>query len=343
MATVDLTSGRIYTPFNFNTDVSENQEEIVTVGMWSGDSPTLSTFFTSSAETDTQKQYYYDAYQSASTAPGAEVQFSVAYGHKQGSGSVLTNENYPTKAVYSQYRLLLLEPTVETFTFNGVNSNDIYVINLQTARFKERIDVTGFQVGLGVSGSATYRTIVPDSTISTGTESSVAGTFYNLVSGSIANGVYNSGSPSYYGTIYPNLGLCVFNPAMLDASCSFGTVRTSNAAGDNAYKLFTSISASAVTAPVSGAFTARSNETIHSIHYFVRVLNSEYNFTTNPTWTTGSLGDFRFSSFVGDPRVYITTVGLYNDRYELLALAKLSQPILKTFNNEALIKIKLQF
>jgi len=44
-----------------------------------------------------------------------------------------------------------------------------------------------------------------------------------------------------------------------------------------------------------------------------------------------------------DPKVYITTVGLYNDDNELLAIAKLSKPILKSKSREALIKVKLDF
>ena len=43
------------------------------------------------------------------------------------------------------------------------------------------------------------------------------------------------------------------------------------------------------------------------------------------------------------PKSYITTIGLYNDANELLAVAKLSQPITKDFTKEALIKVKLDY
>jgi hypothetical protein len=49
------------------------------------------------------------------------------------------------------------------------------------------------------------------------------------------------------------------------------------------------------------------------------------------------------SSFRTDPKAYITTVGLYNQANELLAVAKLSRPILKSTNREALIKVRLDF
>ena len=44
-----------------------------------------------------------------------------------------------------------------------------------------------------------------------------------------------------------------------------------------------------------------------------------------------------------DPKTYITSVGLYNNANELLAIAKLSRPILKSRAREALIKVKLDF
>ena len=44
-----------------------------------------------------------------------------------------------------------------------------------------------------------------------------------------------------------------------------------------------------------------------------------------------------------NPKVIITTVGLYNDANELLAIAKLSQPLAKDFTKESLVRIKLDY
>ena len=54
------------------------------------------------------------------------------------------------------------------------------------------------------------------------------------------------------------------------------------------------------------------------------------------------LGRIRHNTFIEDPRVYITTIGLYNSDNELVAVAKTSRPILKTFT-EITIKVKLDF
>ena len=168
-----------------------------------------------------------------------------------------------------------------------------------------------------------------------------------MVSGSIERGVHDGSNPHYYGLLYPQVGVIVIGGKGMNASASFGIVTGSEIAGDNASKLFKAMSHSAAyLTDTSGdrlGFSARSSEKVKSTHYFVRVKNSEYNFSNNPTFVTGSNGRFAQSSFIGDPKVYITTIGLYNDRRELLAVAKLSKPLLKSFTREALIKVKLDF
>ena len=47
--------------------------------------------------------------------------------------------------------------------------------------------------------------------------------------------------------------------------------------------------------------------------------------------------------FIDNPQVYATTVGLYNDSNDLLAVAKLSKPLVKDFTKEALVRVKLDF
>ena len=44
-----------------------------------------------------------------------------------------------------------------------------------------------------------------------------------------------------------------------------------------------------------------------------------------------------------NPKTFITTVGLYNDAFELCAIAKLSQPVAKDFTKEALVRVKLDY
>tara|TARA_R110000744_G_scaffold211968_1_gene331062 strand:- start:599 stop:961 length:363 start_codon:yes stop_codon:yes gene_type:complete len=89
-------------------------------------------------------------------------------------------------------------------------------------------------------------------------------------------------------------------------------------------------------------FILDSEERISSQYYFTRVKNFELNYTTNPSFidTTGTLN---FDTMIDMPRVYITTVGLYNDNGDLIAVAKLSQPLAKDFTKESLIRVKLDY
>ena len=89
-------------------------------------------------------------------------------------------------------------------------------------------------------------------------------------------------------------------------------------------------------------FQLNSEETITSDYIFVRIKNSDFNYTTNPSMISGS-GEFYFPSLVENPQTYITTVGMYNDNNELLAVAKLSKPLVKDFTKEALVRVKLDF
>ena len=89
--------------------------------------------------------------------------------------------------------------------------------------------------------------------------------------------------------------------------------------------------------------SARSKEYVKSTHYFVRARAAQFNFSNNPTFVTGSDGDLAISDFINDPKVYITTVGLYDENKNLLAVAKASKPIQKTFRKETLIEVKLDY
>ena len=355
------TSKRVYTALKVG-DVVEGGVEKVTRGLWSGNVGTLTTFFTSSAQSSTQKQYYYEIFNKISTDATAESQFSVTYGHDKGSGSLGQNEDSPSNAIYSQYAQILLPDNQRVFKFNNVASEHIYAINLNRARLKDRLDPGNFELTLAeLNGGAHTNSVYTGSNVSVSSSNRVVeliddsgdtqqaatqiGRVYNLVSGSILNGVYSP--KTYYGQVYPEQGVIVLNADKLDdtkasGGLSFNSMTGSNKNGDNAFKLHTSISGAAVINSNNG-FAARNEERVQSTFYFVRAKNGEYNFSNNPSYVTGSNGSFRQPTFANNPKSYITTVGLYNSTQELLAVAKLSKPILKSFSNEVLVKVKLDF
>ena len=354
-------NGRVFTRFDAASDIIENQKTFVTTGLFSGNAATMSYAYTGSIQSAASKGYYYDVWNGNSTT--SESQFSIAWGHRLGSGSSAagTLNDSPSRAIYSQYRLLLLNPGDTTFTFgDGVSSDSIYAVNFNRARIKDKLDPGNWQINLGSLNGASFANnvhtgsnvsylgtsvikLIDDSGQTQETNLTAAGRVFNIVSGTITDGVHNSTAPKYYGLAYPDMGMLILNGNAMNASASFNVVSGSNVAGDNAWKLYTAISGAMSADRVTNAMQARNEETVTSTHFFVRIKNGEYNFSNNPTFTTGSVGEFAQATFIGDPKTYITTVGMYNDRQELLSVAKLSQPIQKSFSNEALIKVKLDF
>lgn len=345
-----LTSGKIYQQFDVSNDIIENQKELVTAPLWSTEQATLGSFFTSSVQSTLQKQYYHEIFSTGSSQQYPE--FSIAYGHRLGSGSLTGSAyTYPSKAIYGQYRQLLLDDGQRIFEFSdGTSTDSIYAININRARFKDRVDPGNWELNLAklngsgsVSGSNEIVTLIDDSGDQAQTVSQIikSGRVYNIVSGSLNSGIYSP--TTVFGKFYPDFGVLVMDGTKLDTYVGFNTNTDSNSSIDNAYtRLYTSISGSSVINS-SSKFEGRSSEVITSTYYFCRVKNGEFNYSNNPSFKTGSLGELRYGSFIGDPKVYITTVGLYNDRQELLAVAKLSQPILKTFSSEISIKCKIDW
>ena len=375
-------NGKIYSRFDTVEDVLANNIETVTRGLFFGNTGSLTNMFLNSNLTATQQTYYQEVYSigDPATDNNANVEFSIAYGHAAGSGSAdetgNLNNDTPTRAIYKQYAQILLEPTDKRFTFDGEDSDSIYVLNFNRARVREKLDPGNFELtlaqlsGSGVGGGIVsvpnnkhtgsnvtlagtnkYIQIIDDSSLTSATVGE-AGQVYSLVSGSLDGGsnIHNSSDPVVYGLLYPQHGIAILNGDKLDLDYSgggvnFGTVTGSGVQGENAKKLFVALSSSndLTAASINGGVQARSAENVKSTYYFVRAKNAEYNYSNNPSYVTGSLGQLTFNSFKSDPQAYITTVGLYNDRRELLAVAKLSQPLLKNFTREALIKVKLDF
>lgn len=357
-----ITNG-IYKKFGAIDKVT-NRTEIVTSGIWSGDTGSLAAKanFTSSAQVaSTSGKYYLDVYNSLTSSDAAEVQFSVGYGDVNGWGAPTLEQDdastLSTKAVYNQFKNILLERSDNYFsvytgsTAGGHDLRNFYAINVNRARYKERLDPGNFSLTL--SGSIRTVTLIDDSG---GTDENVttAGRVYNLVSGSLNIGsaltasinTYTASNGQGWGLFYPDMGVILLNPSALAASVDPFLLPASSSIASTYHQNNGNKSGSvALLMAISGGadFQARRTENVSTSHFFVRANNREFNFSNNPTFITGSIGQFSVSSFERDPKVYITTVGLYDDANELLAVAKVSKPIEKSFDKEVAIKVKLDF
>ena len=81
---------------------------------------------------------------------------------------------------------------------------------------------------------------------------------------------------------------------------------------------------------------------LNSTVYFCRVNHNEFNYSSNPTYISGSRIQVKTQA-TDEPVSYITTVGLYNDNNELLATAKLSEPLKKSASSEYTIRARLDY
>ena len=128
----------------------------------------------------------------------------------------------------------------------------------------------------------------------------------------------------------------------VDGGIDLGTDRTGNNSSNNPELLYNRLNL-AGGAGFSPGWTLNSQEQLSSDFVFCRARSDEFNYSTNPSFISGSTGAVLYDSFINDPQVYITSVGLYNNDQELVAVAKLSRPLLKDFTKELLVRIKLDF
>jgi len=342
--------------FTADDIVNANPTE-VTTGLWSGDTGSLSMFYTLASQTASiSAKYFWNVYNINPTSSTAEVQFAVAYGHRTGGGSqdLVTYDASPiaSQGTYLQYRNMLLDPEDSQFTFQGSwNSDHIYVINVQRNRLKETLDPGNWLLTL--SGSNGRMTFIDDSGQTLGADYGRAGAVFNVVSGSLTGvsgstvAATTSSTKGGFGLVYPALGIIVLNPDAITQTVGLGIGHVSGTApfapntgtlqeSYNHVGLFRAIQ-------LGRDFQARSAETVASTHYFVHLRNKDFNYSNNPSFFNATNGVIENTDFIKDPRVYVTTVGLYNDQNEMLAVAKLSSAVQKAFDKEVLLKIRLDW
>ena len=337
----------------FDTEDIVVSAESVTAPLWTNNVINLTAFYTSSTQvSSTSGDYYYNVFNTGSTDATAAVQFSIAYADKDGGGTLRYNAGVagksPSSTIYGQYRNLVLGDEESEFTFGGEASDYFYVVAVDRARYKEKL-LPG-TLSLHISGSGNREIKLTDNSrvvaTTTFTDSGrvfeiVSGSAGNVYTGANANGYSISGS---YGKFLPDVGILLLNGKALDlpygianrgGGVALGTNRAANTSALNLRKLFLSLTKGA-------NFRLNSEETISSNFIFVRARNAEFNYSTNPSLLSGS-GEIRHNVMINTPQSYITGVGLYNDNNDLLAVAKLSRPLLKDFTKEALVRIKLDY
>tara|TARA_Y100001970_G_scaffold290106_1_gene422602 strand:- start:1032 stop:2177 length:1146 start_codon:yes stop_codon:yes gene_type:complete len=357
-------------------DIVEDQSK-VTTGFFTGNVGTLAgSNLTTASLSATQKKYYYNLQYSSAD------QLSVAYGHLGGSGSVgtdgsLDNLEGETEAVYKYFANMTMDDdfSKQGFVFDSGSDGStvlnpekradgdrgepgMYFIVAERNRMKDRINKGTWTLQLSASNTAgapvAALNLTDDSAYTDGgATSTVAGPRYNIVSGSAGN--RNSKTP-VHGFFYPNLGLWAMRESTLSASAAgtSTTAKDDTTLGLNATSggLAANLSIGGknntnaiklVNALRRGTHTLRAEEDQTTTSYFCRARATQFNATNNPTWLSGSSGRLSNLAMEGALETYITTVGLYDSSYKLVAVGRLSKSIKKTFKTESTVKVNLTF
>lgn len=324
-------------------DITLSSDSIVTP-LWTGNKIELSDFFTSQSQIGSNTgDFFHEVYDINQENPEAEVQFSIAFADKEGRGSLLFNPEVPGKSpssvIYGQYRNLVFGDSENEFKFGTETSDYFYVINIDRARYREKLLPGSFNLTLKTIGTGEV-TLTDDSKVASTISFIDAGRVFNIIEG--INGVpVGQGDGTIegmtWGKFLPDVGIIILNGKALDDQdyLELETSLGNNENGDNITKLFNVIDN-------GESFKGQSEETITSTFIYVRPRNAELNYSTNPS-NLNEQGELLHDVMINSPRAYITTVGLYNDNNELVAVAKLSRPLPKDFTKEALIRIKLDY
>ena len=186
--------------------------------------------------------------------------------------------------------------------------------------------------------------------LNTGTKNTVGGDYGVLYISASANGAATGGpiglagtSEKGVGVVFYQAGIAVVTASVFSGVQDFQNSTVSDISENRTVDL--ALTGAAISASCD-AFRHRidnlsfNNTTeINSTIYFCRAPHNKYNYSSNPTYTSGS--KIRVKSVASDsPVAYITTVGLYNAQNELLAVAKLSEPLRKDPTNEVTIRVR---
>ena len=360
-----------YKSFDFATDYSISDQYHRTKPLFLQETDRTSQFF-SVTPNDKNAKYYMSVYNREPSDIRSLKVFDIAYAHRYGLGSSyktteeeVETDHLPAKSMYKKYMAECFGGAEQIKFKNGNGSDYFYALQFDRNIFKDKLNSGNIQITLSPISSSSNQLINTGSNVQADVSSSTIFTLiddsmyvriysssfettdecYNLVSGTIQDGPIDYENSEGWGLVFPNKGLIILNGEMLDASCSLNTV-TASIDGDNARKLFLAISGSCTPNAVrsnNGYWYMRSSELYSDENYFCRINRNEFNYSNNYTYTSGSVNKAYYDKLNNTTKTYVTTIGLYSDRNELLAIGKFSKPFLKDSSQEYVINVKIRY
>jgi len=220
------------------------------------------------------------------------------------------------------------------FAAAGTKHHNAIFINFSRLLVKDEIKKGSFSMVVG-TGSA-YAT--PFSAISTITDEGAAASYHsNSPAGEY--GILKAAGTSV-GLLYYQAGIAVLTSSI------FNNASQMNAAAKTTVDILTgsNIDAFADAARHRIQNISFNNTTeLNSTIFFCRANHNEFNYSSNPTYLDGSKIVVKDNEPLNLPRSYVTTVGLYSPDNELMAVAKVSEPLRKDPTNELTLRVRLDY
>jgi hypothetical protein len=292
---------------------------------------------------------------------------SIGYAAASSMSSSANVQNAKKINVYQMMAQQLLGYTVsssiETFESDlDVTDQDnemleVFFINFSRLLSKDQMKKGSFSLSLLTGAFETVRgaaALPAGITLTDLSASDTAGVNPNINGGEYGL-LYNSPtSASAVGAVFYQAGVAVITASVFQSASGFindGDVAVNQKFNFN-NNTHQGITGSWTDLPISSSCDAirrrianlsfNNTTELNSTVYFCRASSTKFNYSANPTYTSGS--KLRVKSVASDtPLSYITTVGLYNSNNELLAVAKLSEPLKKDPSNEITLRVRLDY
>jgi hypothetical protein len=330
----------VYIPVNDELIEYDTTKKIIPV--WNNGQAILSNIFTESIDSESTIFDYSLNVFSTKSCGDVFKEFTVEYGNIDGlaTTTAYTTEKTETKAIYRKYQSIFGENEIEDYSH-------LYALKFHKSSSQDSLYSELFEIKLtNPATRSQYSDLVNLEYFQSQSRYELQPReIYNIVSGSLEHGIYyQNGSPIYFGKLYPKQAIAVFNGDALNTYINFNSQTGSGVSGRNAERFYKSISGSI------NNFNTKQYKYWAYVHAVIerqimtmpiRVTPEQANYTTNPTYYD-EYGRIRTNQFINDPNTYFTSIGFYNSKYELLAVAKLSKPFIKNFNETYMFQINLE-
>jgi hypothetical protein len=338
--------------------------------------PLTGTIVSGTYGTDNIKNFAHGMFQSVYDYPflssSANHIFDITVGVSANSTLTVTNQLAKKKNIYNQMAQVLMgydhTGSIQRFdedgniTDGGTKLDNVFFLNFSRLLVKDEIKKGSFKLELGVNSDFDQAGVVMTRRIQLNDTSGSDGFLvnspvgeYGVLFATASSGLNVLAANQSYrvGLIFYQAGVAVISGSVFHDDAKGGILNATHTdsmrmTSEGAYNGFDMVTGSTIEATSDAIrnriYNLQFNNTteLNSTIYFCRMNHNEFNYSTNPTYLND--GKIRVKTKSTDvPIAYVTSIGLYNSNNELMATAKLSEPLRKDPSQEYTIRCRLDF